>query len=158
MPTSTFIPLATTTLAGGETSVTFGSIPAYRDYRIVVDVTSSSNSVIMLRLGSSGTLDTGSNYSYVWATGNGSTTASSTATNAELRPYIGGYTSRQIWMDIMDGSATDKHKTILTRGDGEEVNMFAGRWASTNAIDIMEIRTSINSWTSGTISLYGIAS
>jgi hypothetical protein len=62
---------------------------------------------------------------------------------------------------IMDYSATDKHKTVLSRANraSSGVDAIAGRWASTSAI------TSIKYFASGrtldigsTVALYGIVS
>jgi hypothetical protein len=62
---------------------------------------------------------------------------------------------------IMDYSATDKHKTVLTTRilAASYVDRFAQRWANTSAITSMEVFASSNAFAIGsTFSLYGIAS
>ena len=60
---------------------------------------------------------------------------------------------------IMDYSATDKHKTVLTRSDnaGDRVRAYAGRYASTSAITTVSIGITGGATYSigSTISIYG---
>jgi len=155
-PVSTYVALATETLSGTDTSVTFSSIPAtYRDLVVVAKTFSASATGVGVRFNG----DTGSNYSMVYASGNGSTATSSAYTSDRAEPYISGATDHLILMQIMDYSATDKHKTMLSRGESAsgKVQMFAIRWADTSAINSIEIFTPINSYGAGTtLSLYGI--
>jgi hypothetical protein len=157
MPTPTYTPLATTTVAIAAASITFGSIPAtYRDLILVVDATLSTFNNAFLRFNA----DTGSNYNYVFMFGNGSSTGSITTANTS--GYIGDISSttrNNNIIQVMDYSATDKHKTYLTRpniSDSSTVAL-AGRWANTAAITSLTIIPSAGLISIGsTFSLYGV--
>jgi hypothetical protein len=62
-------------------------------------------------------------------------------------------------LQVMDYSATDKHKTSLVRS-GESVDgteAWVSRWPSTSAINSILLYTGSNSFTAGsTFALYGI--
>lgn len=155
MGSPTYIPLATITLTGSDSSIDFASIPAiYRDLVLVINSTTTSGQDILFRFNG----DT-SNYSRVYAYGPGSGTNSGSDSTAGW-----GWTSTARSMStlqIMDYSATDKHKTILSR-TGEPTSygtaMFAGRWASTAAVTSISAIVSSGSFATGsTFSLFGIA-
>jgi hypothetical protein len=64
-------------------------------------------------------------------------------------------------MQIMDYSATDKHKTVLFEsGSGVDAELYvsAGRWASTSAVTSVTLKDNqVRPLQTGTtISLYGI--
>ena len=157
-------PIAWQSLSSTASSVTFSSIPGtYRDLRLVVTVaTSSAGSALSTRFNS----DTGTNYSYVEAHGNGSTTGSSTfASNNSVQTGINIYTDNVnrsiIELNVMDYSATDKHKTVLTKfslasGTYSGVEIAAHRWANTAAITAVTISGATFAIGS-TFALYGIA-
>jgi hypothetical protein len=156
LPTATYTPLATVTLGTTAASVTFSSIPAtYRDLILVYNGTVAGG--VFARIQFNG--DTGSNYSNVRMGGNGSTTSSDTITGdniafGELQP-----THNVVITQIMDYSATDKHKTVLSRSNAPSVNLYAiaSRWASTSAITSLATFLSSGSYPSGsTFSLYGV--
>ena len=149
MPTSTYIPLATTTLASSTATVTFSSIPSsYRDLVIVIDGSAASAGATFLNFNADS-----SNLSYVRMYGTGSSTGSDTS-------RIGMWTAQSnIVFQIMDYSATDKHKTYLARANaaGNQVAALASRWASTSAITSILIDHSTSNFdASTTFSLYGI--
>lgn len=157
MPTNTYTALATVTLGGSDADITFASIPGtYRDLILVVEGTSNVSSNAFLRFNGDTTT---ANYSNVFANGNGSTTSSSSNADGS---YIGGIygSNRSInFIQIMDYSATDKHKTRLSRMSvqGSEINMVASRWANTAAVTSMTFTLLSNTMASGTtLSLYGI--
>ena len=161
MPTSTYIPLATLTLGSAASSVTFSSIPAtYRDLIVVFAGTRTGSNNILFRFNS----DTGSNYNWVVANGNGSTTASvaETVTSIPTGYYnIATDAQMNVIFQVMDYSATDKHKTALSRNSqaAAGVAMVAGRWGNTAAITTLQVLTGDANFGSGsTFSLYGIAS
>jgi hypothetical protein len=166
MPTPTYTPLATTTLAGTPTSVTFSSIPAtYRDLVLVIRANTASTPEGYLRLNS----DTGSNYSTVWMRGNGSAAASSTSSTTYFRYSgdiaLGGgvsFANGMAIINIMDYSTTNKHKTILARANRSSngVVASAGRWASTSAVTSVTVlwEASTAFAVGDTVSLYGIIS
>jgi hypothetical protein len=161
MPTATYIALANTTLSSTATSITFSSIPAtYRDLVLVIAGTTDAARTIGYRLNS----DTGSNYSYVYMQGNGSATESGNGTlTLGLLTRMGTGQSTTI-AHFMDYSATDKHKTVLSRGgtSAELLRAHASRWASTNAVTSIYIATldiNANAFQIGTtFALYGIVS
>jgi len=79
---STYTPIATTTLGSGAASVTFSSISgSYTDLVLVGQFTgSAANNQVSIRVGN-GSVDTGSNYSFTQVYGTGSATASSQSTS-----------------------------------------------------------------------------
>jgi hypothetical protein len=158
MPTPTYTPLANITLGSSAASVTFSSITAYRDYILIIAGTASGNANIKTNFNS----DTGSNYSDVYAYGNGSSTGSGTVATTYLSQTTLKTDQSVVQMQIMDASATDKHKTVLMRSGsaGTEVKMAAGRWASTSAITTIGLSLEGgNTFSTGTsFALYGIAS
>ena len=146
------------TLGSSVTSVTFSSIPAtYRDLILITDgsVTVSAQN-LRLRFNA----DSGNNYTGVLMFGTGSSTGS-VSYPAGPQVDVGGLftTQTNVITSIMDYSATDKHKTILSRysNAGNEVGAFASRWASTSAITSLQAFISGNAFVSGTtLSLYGV--
>ena len=163
MPTETYQPLANITLGSSASSVTFSSIPAtFRDLVVIQQSKLSTTSYTKGRLnGSSATI-----YSNVGMRGNGSTAASvAQSTDAEFYPffYFDESTSEFFiaTIQIMDYSATDKHKTILSRGNlsGTGVSAQASRWASTDAVTSVSLQPNSGQYAAGsTFALYGIAS
>ena len=157
MPTPTYTALANITLGTAASSITFSSIPAtYRDLVLVVNGTESANQYIAVRYNS----DTGSNYSYVRMT-DGPASASGTETFGRLG--VGNPMDRFLVIaQIMDYSATDKHKTWLSRSNipANFVGAIAGRWANTAAITSVNVlTTTADTYAIGTtFALYGIAS
>ena len=167
MPTNTYTALATLTLTGSDSSITFDSIPAtYRDLVLVVSGNtdeSGSDSSTALRING----DTASNYSWVYMSGDGSSTTS--GSSADSRIFIGRLPGNSqsipgtILLQFQDASATDKHKTVLTRGNNTAgiVSAHAGRWANTNRITSVTLSRydfAGNFRSGSTFSLYGIAS
>jgi hypothetical protein len=164
MPTNTYAALATVTLGGSDASITFASIPStYRDLVLVINGNTTGNADFGLRFNS----DSGANYSFVYMGGNGSGTSSGSngsETQVVLDAYFWRSSERStVVAQIMDYSATDKHKTVLSRNNvaGGGVDAFASRWANTAAITSVEVRVSTGgqSFATGTtLSIYGIAS
>jgi hypothetical protein len=167
MPTQTYQPLATVTLGSSASSVTFSSIPAtYRDL-ILVSVAGCTLTTETARLRFNA--DTGNNYNWVFMNGVGSgspvSSAQSNQNNMDFSPYVGISGTVGKWnniLQIQDYSATDKHKTVLTRtninGDTYPgTTAMAGRWASTSAITSILVYPSSGSFIAGsTFSLYGV--
>jgi hypothetical protein len=163
MPTPTYTALATRTLTGTASSVVFSTIPAtYRDLILVCSGTSSNTAInsIFLRFNS----DTGSNYAYVamYGISGGAGSGATTLTGAVAGLTISSSVNANI-TQIMDYSATDKHKTVLSRqnslGDSF-VRASTSRWANTAAITSITcvIDTGANFNSGSTFSLYGIIS
>lgn len=160
--------MANITLGSSASSVTFSNIPnTYRDLVVVGVLSPSANyTQVALRVNS----DSGSNYSNVAMVGKSwSPTEYSfadTTTQASIL-FTGAYSGANLMFitQIMDYSATDKHKTMLTRSQymysSETATVaVANRWANTNAI------TSVNIFagpgytqpfaTGSTFALYGV--
>lgn len=144
-------------LASSASSVTFTSIPAdYRDLILVVNPVMTSGAGVSAVTFNS---DTGSNYSYVTMSGDGSSPSSSSGTTTYLFGTGSSDTEPRLYsFQIMDYSATDKHKTVLQRRQDAEVYAYASRWASTSAIASIQIGfNTTNSYAAGsTFYLYGI--
>jgi hypothetical protein len=154
MPTPTYTPLATVTLGSSAASVTFSSIPAtYRDLILIFEGTQSSSADLTFTLNG----DT-SNRTGVVMYGDGSSAGSGTRTAGEIG-YITSGRSNMI-IQVMDYSATDKHKTLLSRSNApaEAVGAYASRWASTAAVTSFAV-VATGGRTIGsasTFSLYGV--
>ena len=159
MPTPTYTPLATVTLASSAASVTFSSIPAtYRDLILVYNGTVNIGATSAIRFNG----DSGSNYNEVqmYGVGSGSGTSSSSSNQTSLNVGYPGTGLTQISLAILDYSATDKHKTTLSRSDNAAVvtSAHAGRWASTSALTSISFSTTgVITYAAGsTFSLYGV--
>jgi hypothetical protein len=158
MATPTYIPLATITLPSPSPSVTFTGISQdYSDLIISVvgNVTARTGQTISLN-GSTG------GFTWVYALGNGTTASSSTGSNNQFGDVWENSSTNlsSSTIQIMDYSATDKHKTILTRTDNGTPNgaeMRVMRKASTAAVTSVEITASSTTWIAGTkFALFGI--
>lgn len=166
MATPTYTAISTITLTSTDSEIVFSSIPAtYRDLIVVASGRSSA-------AGAADNLGcyfngTASNCSTVRMYGTGSTTGSNVSPNntrisqitipAASAAYFGVVT-----IQIMDYSATDKHKSVLVRSNtaGDQVHAAAGRWASNDAITSVTLdlyATSANFAIGSTFSLYGIS-
>lgn len=163
MPTPTYTPLATVTLVSAAASVTFSSIPAtYRDLIIVTDTLNSTGSEnFKMRLNS----DSGGNYLMAAMRGNGSTASASniTSTAAFLdNEAFGDAANRHNHIiQLLDYSATDKHKASLSRAysGNRAVDAIAIRWSNTSAITTIRLFYEVGNINSGSrFDLYGIAS
>lgn len=160
--TDTYVPLANVTLSSTVTSVTFSSIPnTYRDLILIYDFTLGATGVgvdSLLELNGSNT----ASYPRVWMSSSGTTTSSGTNTDRTgIYLGFGNANNRHIGiLQILDYSATDKHKPILSQinfnlTDGVEVNAF--RFASNSAVTSMKVKG--NNYIAGSnFALYGIVS
>jgi len=161
MATPTYDLLDSTTLASSASSVSFTSIDqSYGDLVLVTESTHSTPADPYIQFNS----DTGSNYNDVTMGGSGSATQSasrSSTTQIRVNAYADlGYGANLIIVQIMDYSATDKHKSVLTRNSVADrgVDAVASRWASTSAITSIKFYANTGTFDSGsTFYLYGIA-
>ena len=156
--------ISSITLATATSSISFNSIPQnYRDLYIVIT-------------GPSGTTGTGSgfqfngdtnyssNYSRIGMGGGGSSaySFSNVGSGNPTANHDGGAFGADCATiaNIMDYSATDKHKIMLTRANrpANETHLQVMRWASTSAITTILISTDgATNLTSGmTFNLYGV--
>lgn len=160
MPTPTYTALATVTLASSAASVTFSSIPAtYRDLVLVGSVkhTTSNGGYIAYRLNG----DTGTNYTMVYMLGNGSSAASAAVSSDAFGRFGNGGTSdfQTTVFNLFDYSATDKHKTALSRTNIVSLYTlaYATRWANTSAVTSIQLFPDSGNFATGTtFNLYGV--
>ena len=166
--TPTYDLIASNVLSTQSDAVTFSSISgSYRDLILVGVVKTASSG------GPSGNLrfnsDSGSNYNYVEMRGNGSTTGSQAGNTTFVQLgsslYISNDFTYQFLAQIMDYSATDKHKTVLVRSNqtvdpfnsGVGTYAIANRWASTSAITSITINV-YQAVAGSSFYLYGLVS
>lgn len=162
---SAYTAIASQTLTVAASSVTFSSIPQdFRDLVIVADSVADpagNGSLVFPQLEFNG--DTGNNYFLVQMFGDGSTFFSGVQTANYLDLASATSTVRGVGLaQIMDYSATDKHKSVLIRNSQHSsLTAIAGRWANTSAITSLRVYSSFigsRQFNTGTvISLYGIA-
>jgi hypothetical protein len=159
------VPLANITLGSAASTVTFSSIPAtYRDLRLVVAKTLTAQANSYIRFNG----DSGSNYTVVgvgfnWQPAAGSFTDGPTTSISDHWGYASTPQGSTTYMDILDYSATDKHKTALVRFNGMTtdgnwgMDQAAARWASTTAITSITMSLSSGQYAAGsTFSLFGV--
>lgn len=156
--------IATFTATGGETAVTFSSIPStYKSLEVRLSA-QAQTSALNWQFNS----DTGSNYAMHRLFGNGSTV---TATGSASATQIGGLTIPSTatggWASgvysIIDYASTTKYKTLRAfagydaNGSGN-VYLISGLWMSTSAISSIELNFSAgDTLVAGSkFSLYGI--
>jgi len=156
-PVSTYVALQTVTLGANAASVTFSSIPAtYRDLVIVINGKLDSLGGVAMEITFNGDT-TLSNYSTVQMSGFGGASTSSTTSNTP--EFIMHNSQGSNILQIMDYSATDKHKTLLVRDNAGRVRAAAIRWANTSAITSIKIGDqphAIDLFAGTVISIYGI--
>ncbi len=158
MPTPTYTPLANVTLGSSASAVVFSSIPAtYRDLIIVANSpTATGNNPFDMEFNGDTTT---TNYNVVAAyvqTDIGSFTANESYAGINWYPAHQPLTAI---IQIMDYSATNKHKTSLIRGNGATpwVSMSVTRWSNTAAINSVRLDLRGGSFNTGsTFSLYGV--
>ncbi len=156
MPTSTYIALANLTLTQADAVIDFTSIPnTYRD--LVLIVSNSIQNDVYLQFNN----DTGSNYSWVW--GGGQNSGVQNGSNGTSTFAYTGWNGLGVnHINIMDYSATDKHKAVLSRSGSAGnsiVQMVASRWANMNAITAIKLTNAAGDFPIGSnFALYGIVS
>jgi len=157
---SALTPIAWQSLGSTTATVTFSSIPGtYRDLYLVISATSGYRYT-----GITMNSDTGTNYSNVWALGDGSAATSSSNSSSAFYIGAGGTTSvaNLVIINIMDYSATDKHKSVLVRNNISDAQtwMSAHRWANTAAVtrlDIVPSGAALGFAAGSTFALYGVS-
>jgi hypothetical protein len=169
----TYTRIGSTTASGGETSVTFSSIPqTYTDLVLVVNAHgNSANGNYIYSQWGNGSVDTGTNYSTTVMSGyvsGGSGAKVSTKFNTRSNfnmdyyatPATTPYSLRRL--HIMNYSNTTTYKAGILRADRGDstggTDQTIGVWRSTSAINIITITIDQNSYGSGSMfTLYGIA-
>ena len=156
--TATYDCIATTTLGSAASSVTFSSISgSYTDLVIVMSYSRSVSGNGLLRFNS----DTGSNYSYTYLLGDGSSASSSRGSNQTngIISYDSASLQETCIINIFNYSNTTTYKSFYTRGNdtGLGVITYMNLWRSTSAITSIELRPNSGNWNSGSMfSLFGI--
>jgi hypothetical protein len=161
---SAWTPLANITLSAAQTTVTFSSISgAYKDLRLVYrgNVSSYRGNSPSMRFNN----DSSNAAPTILTTGDGTSVYASTSAfswiNISDANYIAPNGPMLITLDIFDYSATDKHKTVLSRANaGAGVNANCGRWPSTAAITTITLSSAFSADTfviGSTFALYGVS-
>jgi len=167
---STYTPIATNTLGSAAASVTFSSISgSYTDLFVMCNGQNATQDGWEAGITFNG--DTGSNYSFTYVGGNGSTASSSRVSNAA---FIGsaGLASWTTVADkpgiysfnVMNYSNTTTYKTTIGRngygsGSFASTDAVVGLWRNTNAITsiTLTVRNSGSFASGSTFTLYGIS-
>jgi hypothetical protein len=160
MPTATYIALGNLTLASATSTMSFSNIPAtYRDLILVTNVTHSATNEIELAIRFNS--DSGNNYNRISMTGNASTAVSFAEFNQNYLYVLAASTTVSVGLiEIMDYSVTNKHKSVLSRGNlsSGRVSATHNRWASTAALNQISVSCLSGNFNSGsTFSLYGVS-
>lgn len=163
--------ISSQTLGSPVALVTFGAggtLPqTYRDLYLVVNARSVSTSFAADNFGIQFNSDTAANYSWVRAFADVSAGVSSSATTGNQIGQIVIAASQSatdpspIILQVLDYSATDKHKTAIIRSgsSAQQVCMTTGRWASTSAITsfaVSNYASAANFAAGSTFMLYGV--
>ena len=162
MATNTYVALDVKTVTTAVPSITFTSIPSTYTDLVLVSNISQSNGYMLGRVGSSNTIDTGSNYSKTYLLSNGSSVTSGRSTNATEFYMMSATSSSQFAPTIThftNYSNTTTYKSSLARANTTSNGLAAGvgLWRSTAAISTIKISPSANNFASGsTFTLYGI--
>lgn len=166
---ATYEPIATNTLTSGAASVTFSSISAnYTDLVLVVNSANATNTTHEIRIILNS--DTGTNYSFTYLYGNGTTAGSGRQSNTAygvLGYFTTPGTTSLAYLGIVNFMAysnTTTNKTFITRSNANPTTTYAGAetivnlWRSTAAINSIKLEhnSGSNFATGSTFTLYGI--
>ena len=158
MATPTYTLIDSVTLGSSASSVSFTGISGTGKGDLVL-VCSMQNTVgngsFLLRING----DSGSNYSYIRMFGASQTTVSYNDDKATIGNF--GASASNCLVQFSDYSATDKHKSIVSRTNDSNylVGTYANSWASNSAITSFVVYPAGNAFTSGsTFHLYQIVS
>jgi hypothetical protein len=157
MPTNTYTPIASVTLSATASEIVFSGLPqTFRDLIVVLNGTGTVSDNQRARFNG----DTSSIYTTVFARGNGSSATSGTSSDTQFT--FGEIDNSVVCtniMQVMDYAQTNKHKTVLQRSNDttNSVFMFAGRYASTNAVTSISLYPASGSYNSGTtFTVFGV--
>lgn len=149
------IALATITLGASQSTVTFSSISgSYRDLRLIISNITGSIATRTVFNGDT----TAANYNSVTAYGDGATASSTSVSGTRAYLNLHFNAASENWLiDIMDYSATDKHKTVLAKltDSTSASQMASGRWGSTAAITSIALTSPIGYPIGSVFTLYG---
>ena len=156
---TTYEPIATQTLGSAAATITFSSISgSYTDLIIAGNGIASTDAGLDFQLNS----DTGTNYSFTYLYGDGSSAVSgrnsTTTVGSGGRIGINGGVAL---LNFMNYSNTTTYKTIISRGSNADVLTIASvaLWRNTDAITAITLKRGGggNFSTGSTFTLYGIA-
>ena len=162
---STYTPIATTTLGSAAASYTFSSIPStYTDIVLVASATPSTSAYLGYIVLNG---DSGSNYSETLLYGTGSVAGSNRESN-RTKGYVGNWTTANATssptvyqIHFQNYSNTTTYKTFISRSAdaGTETNAVVNLWRSTAAINSIGFSVNSGNIAAGsTFTLYGIQS
>jgi hypothetical protein len=163
MPTKTYVPIATTTLASAAVSYTFNSIPTtYSDLRLVFQGEFSGNDWPFAQVGN-GSVDTSAIYSATELTDAGTRSYKFTGLTFMLGGggHVGGANTQcNSLMDFINYSNTTTFKSMLCRygNMSSDTTAAVSLWRSTAAIDTIKVTAANgNNFKIGsTFTLYGL--
>ena len=174
---SSFYSIATVTAAGGETSLSFTSIPGtYKSLQIRINGKVSGGSASLVDILVRYNSDSASNYTYHELSGSGSSTRAqgfgsvSQTIISEVLPDSYSTLANVYGVaifDIIDYSSTSKYKTLRsfnggtvlgTFGNNDRIGLNSGLWTSTSAITSIQFSpNSLGNFIAGsTFALYGV--
>jgi hypothetical protein len=163
--TITYDKIATTTLSSTTNTVTFNSISGtYTDLVLIANVRKSGENGEAMFVTFNG--DDGSNYSYTWLSGNGTSVNSYRVSNDNRIQVYNQTTTANIFtlniLNIQNYSNTTTRKTLIGRAgtDNLRVNGIVGLWRNTSAITSITLTPDFYlspTWQVGsTFTIYGI--
>ena len=159
--TATYDCIATTTAAGGETSISFTSISGtFTDLVLVSNLLATTAYELFVQFNS----DTGSNYSTTYLQGDGSSASSGRESNKSqiIAAYSASANPTAVITHIQNYSNSTTYKTVLSRSSAASsaVIAYVGLWRSTAAITSIQLKlTATKTFSAGaTFTLYGIKS
>jgi hypothetical protein len=154
---TTYVPIATTTASGGETTISFTSIPStYTDLILQGNTIATTPYELFVQFNS----DTGTNYSNIYIEGNGTAASSgrSLTTASMSMAYSSSTNPNPTVIQIQNYANTATYKTLLGRSSAASaaVESYVGMWRNTAAITSIQLKlTSGRSFSAGaTFSLY----
>jgi hypothetical protein len=163
----TYEPIATYTATGSVSSYTFTSIPStYTDLILVCDFAYASlganTGYPLIRVGN-GSVDSGSNYSFTYIKGDGSTASSGRASNNTYLNSVATVTGSDRYaavFNFQNYSNTTTNKSVIHRIGSATKETFAcaSLWRSTSAINTLQFYdfSGYNFSSDSTFTLYGI--
>lgn len=150
--------------AGGQSTISFSSIPATYKHLQVRAFTANASAITGIK--SRFNSDTSTNYAYHLLYGTGSSAlASAQTTQSSFQPgFTSSTTAPSVFiMDVLDYANTNKYKTIRSLDGGDangsgDIILYSGLWQSTSAINAISffMADSSNFAQYSSFALYGI--
>jgi ABC-type transporter Mla MlaB component len=160
---ATYTPIATTTASGSVTSITFSSISgSYTDLVVVFNgnSTTAGSSANSIRVSVNG--DTGTNFSYTFLAGDGSSASSGRGSNQtywDVQDIAQASSTGMAILHFMNYANTTTFKTMISRSSVTSVQTLTAvnLWRSTSAITSIKLDANRTITSGSTFTLYGIA-